>query len=55
MTFTKYAIFCVVEPEKFEEPMNKECWRKSMVKEIDVIQENQTWKLVDKPKNKEII
>jgi hypothetical protein len=47
--------FCVVEPENFEEAMKEESWRKAMEDEIEVIEKNKTWKLVDKPQDKEII
>jgi hypothetical protein len=41
--------FCVIEPENFEEAMKEESWRKAMEDEIEVIEKNKTWKLVDKP------
>jgi hypothetical protein len=47
--------FCVVEPENFEESMKEESWRKAMEDEIEVIKKNRTWKLVDRPQDKEII
>jgi hypothetical protein len=47
--------FCVVEPENFEEAMKEESWRKAMEDEIKVIEKNRTWKLVDRPQDKEII
>jgi hypothetical protein len=47
--------FCVVKPENFEEVMKEESWRKVMEDEIEVIEKNRTWKLVDRPQDKEII
>ncbi|RVW99105.1 putative mitochondrial protein [Vitis vinifera] len=46
---------CIVEPQSFEEAIKDEDWRKAMEKEIDVIEKNETWQLVEKPKDKEII
>ncbi|KAL6316066.1 hypothetical protein AAG906_015573 [Vitis piasezkii] len=46
---------CIVEPQSFEEGIKDEDWRKVMEKEIDLIEKNETWKLVEKPKGKEII
>ncbi|RVW33419.1 Retrovirus-related Pol polyprotein from transposon TNT 1-94 [Vitis vinifera] len=45
----------IVEPQSFEEAIKDEDWRKAMEKEIDVIEKNETWQLVEKPKDKEII
>jgi hypothetical protein len=47
--------FCVVELENFEEALKEESWRKVMEDEIEVIEKNITWKLVDRPQDKEII
>ena len=47
--------FCVLEPENFEEAVKEECWRKAMQDEIDVIEKNQTWELVERPKEKKVI
>ena len=45
----------IVEPQSFEEAIKDEDWRKAMEKEIDVIEKNETWQLVEKPIDKEII
>ena len=54
-----YVNYCGVDiPNNFEEAMNsEECeyWRKAMDKEIECINKNKTWKLVEKPENKNII
>jgi hypothetical protein len=47
--------FCVVELENFEEAVKEESWRKAMEDEIEVIEKNKTWKLVERPQDKEII
>ncbi|RVW84529.1 Retrovirus-related Pol polyprotein from transposon TNT 1-94 [Vitis vinifera] len=46
---------CIFEPQSFEEAIKDEDWRKAMEKEIDVIEKNETWQLIEKPKDKEII
>ena len=46
---------CIVETQSFKEAIKDEDWRKTMEKEIDVIEKNETWQLVEKPKDKEII
>ncbi|KAL3534904.1 hypothetical protein ACH5RR_003365 [Cinchona calisaya] len=47
--------FCALEPENFEEANVEKDWREAMEDEIHVIEKNKTWKLVNKPQNKEII
>ena len=47
--------FCVVEPENFEEAIKQEIWKKAMEEEIRVIEKNNTWELVERPKEKEVI
>jgi len=44
--------FCVVKPENFEEAVKEESWRKAMEDEIEVIEKNKTWKLVERPQDK---
>ncbi|RVW71220.1 Retrovirus-related Pol polyprotein from transposon TNT 1-94 [Vitis vinifera] len=51
----KRCNLCIVEPQSFEEAIKDEDWRKAMEKEIDVIEKNETWQLVEKPIDKEII
>ena len=46
---------CIVEPQSFEETIKDEDLRKAMENEIDVIEKNETWQLVEKPKDQEII
>ena len=47
--------YCSIEQENFEEAFKQEAWRKVMNEEIQVIEKNQTWELVDKPKDKDVI
>ena len=47
--------FCVFEPENFERGIEDEPWRKAMLEEINVIEKNKMWPLVERPINKEII
>ncbi|KAL5827278.1 hypothetical protein ACOSQ3_019112 [Xanthoceras sorbifolium] len=49
-----YALF-VSDPSYFEEAVEKEEWCKAMKKEILAIKRNETWKLVDLPKGKNVI
>jgi hypothetical protein len=35
--------------------VKEESWKKAMEDEIEVIEKNKTWKLVERPKDKEII
>jgi Reverse transcriptase (RNA-dependent DNA polymerase) len=47
--------FCVVEPECFEQDIGVEVWRNSMEDEINMIVKNETWELVEKPKEKDVV
>lgn len=38
-----------LEPTRFSEAVKHECWRKAMDQEIEALERNQTWILVDKP------
>mgnify|MGYP004610905809 CR=1 FL=1 len=49
-----FALFAG-EPTKYEEAAKENAWVKAMDEEIRMIEKNKTWKLVDKPQNKEII
>ena len=44
-----------VEPSSFEESSNDKFWVKAMEEEIDQIQKNETWELVPRLKNKNVI
>ena len=47
--------FFTCEPKDFEDAAGEETWIKAMDDEITTIEKNHTWKLVDPPKNKDII
>lgn len=44
-----------MEPEIFEAAVKEEAWKKAMEEEIDMIEKGNTWELVDRPENKEVI
>jgi hypothetical protein len=44
-----------IEPNSFEEANNDEFWNKAMDEELDRINKNDTWELVPRPKNKNVI
>ena len=46
---------CIVEPDSFEEADLDESWRNAMKAELEMIEKNNTWKLVDRPFGKPII
>ena len=45
----------MVEPKKFNESSKDVNWLKSMNKELDQIEKNDTWELVPRPTNKNVI
>ncbi|KAG6520408.1 hypothetical protein ZIOFF_017458 [Zingiber officinale] len=47
--------YCSIDPENFDEAIKEESWKKAMQEEVRVIEKNQTWELVDKPTDKEVI
>jgi hypothetical protein len=44
-----------IEPRRFAEESNDKFWIKSMEDELDQIEKNKTWKLVPRPKDKNVI
>ncbi|CAL8087744.1 unnamed protein product [Prunus armeniaca] len=46
---------CTMEPEKFEEAVKDESWMKAMKDELNMIEKNDTWELVDRPMDKPVI
>jgi hypothetical protein len=44
-----------VEPKSIKESCKDENWIKAMNEELDQIEKNQTWELVPRPKNKNVI
>jgi Reverse transcriptase (RNA-dependent DNA polymerase)/gag-polypeptide of LTR copia-type/Integrase core domain/GAG-pre-integrase domain len=47
--------FSIIEPQSFEEAEKHENWIKAMEAEIYMIEKNNTWELVDRPKDREVI
>ena len=41
-----------MEPESFEAAQKQEVWRKAMEEEIKMIEKNETWELVDPPRQR---
>ncbi|CAL8085699.1 unnamed protein product [Prunus armeniaca] len=46
---------CIVEPEKYEEAAQDKAWIKAMEEELSMIEKNETWELVDRPSDKQVI
>ena len=44
-----------MEPENFDEAARDEAWKKAMENEMNMIEKNQMWELVNRPFNKPII
>jgi hypothetical protein len=49
------ALSSTIETNNFEEASKDEFWNKAMIEELDQIQKNDTWELVPRPKNKNVI
>jgi hypothetical protein len=49
------ALLSTIEPSNFEEESNDEHWIKAMEEELDQIEKNETWELVPRPKDKNVI
>jgi hypothetical protein len=49
------AFSSTIEPNSFEEANKDEFWNKAMDEELDQIEKNETWELVPRPKNKNVI
>jgi hypothetical protein len=45
----------MIEPTCFEEANKDEFWNKGMDEELDQIEKNDTWELVPRPKDKNVI
>ena len=45
----------MIEPNNFEEAIKDEFWNKAMDEELDQIEKNDTWELVPRPKDKNVI
>jgi hypothetical protein len=54
----EYAHYTAVEPQTYDEAINSDessKWREAMEREIDSLERNNTWKLVPKPKDRDIV
>jgi hypothetical protein len=49
------ALSSTIEGNNFEEGIKDEFWNKAMDEELDQIEKNDTWELVPRPKNKNVI
>ena len=55
-SFSLFALFSpICDPITFEEVVKEEVWAQAMDEEIECIEKNQTWELVDVPKDKDVI
>jgi hypothetical protein len=52
---THLELLSRIEPNCFEEAIKDESWNKAMYEELDQIEKNDTWELVPRPKNKNVI
>jgi hypothetical protein len=49
------TLLSTIEPNCFEEASKDEFWNKAMDEELDQIEKNDIWELVQRPKNKNLI
>ena len=47
--------YCMVEPESFEEAIKEDAWKKAMEEELQMIEKNKTWELVNKPEDRDVV
>ena len=50
-----YSLLSQVEPKNVAEAVKDESWVKAMNEELDQIEKNQTWELVPRPSQKNVI
>ena len=55
LTAVEQALLSIVEPKKFTEASKSDEWVKAMNEELDQIEKNETWELVPRPKDKNIV
>nr|AAL58228.1 putative gag-pol polyprotein [Oryza sativa Japonica Group]ABF96256.1 retrotransposon protein, putative, unclassified [Oryza sativa Japonica Group] len=51
----EFCNYSVVEPQSFQEAEKHDNWIKAMEDEIHMIEKNNTWELVDRPRDREVI
>ena len=49
------ALLSIVEPKNFTESNKSDEWVKAMNEELDYMERNETWELVPRPKDKNVI
>ena len=49
------SLLSIVEPRNFEEAKNDEHWIKEMKEELSQIEKNETWELVPRPMDRNVI
>jgi len=49
------AFLCMTEPGNFEEASQEDNWIRAMNEELDQIEKNNTWELVPRPEDKNVI
>jgi len=54
-TIRTYSLLSSIEPKNVAEASQDESWIKAMDEELNQIEKNQTWELVPRPKNKNVI
>jgi transposase InsO family protein len=52
---SEQAMLSLIEPKTFAEASKDEDWIKAMNEELDQIEKNQTWELVPRPKDKNVV
>ena len=55
LTGVEHALLSIVEPNKFTEASKSDEWVKSMNEELDQIEKNETWELVSRLEDKNIV
>ena len=55
MTSSYLALLSSIEPQNVNEACKDECWVKAMDEELEQIEKNDTWELVPRPHDKNII
>jgi regulator of extracellular matrix RemA (YlzA/DUF370 family) len=56
LTFdSEQAMLSLIEPKSFKEANKSKYWIKEMDEELDQIEKNQTWELVPRPKDKNVV
>jgi transposase InsO family protein len=46
---------CIIEPENYQEAAGDKAWQEAMKEELEVIEKNNTWELVERPSDKPVI